>query len=309
MTTKLKVGLGGVAWVAFVVGRVAGAHDPAWAHALLVFAALLLVPLALELFRDGDEGPRTAPWWTWAERLQFPAALLLGVACWLPPGIGALLAAVPWAGFAVMLAWIGIARVGQGGWKRPLDGHCRDAALVFSAVGGAWVLADRGGWRPLGFLPEIVTLTAVHFHYAGLLLPLVAGLVQRELFFLRLAARVAVAVVLGVPAVALGITATQLGWGRSLETAAGLWLALAGMALGILQVRLALDGRRSPAATRLLLGAAGVALFLGMVLAAAYALRVGPWLGLPQMRALHGTINAFGFGLCGLLAWRRMRAS
>jgi hypothetical protein len=33
---------------------------------------------------------------------------------------------------------------------------------------------------------------------------------------------------------------------------------------------------------------------------------VAPWLGIPQMRMLHGTVNAIGFGLGGVLAWRRM---
>jgi hypothetical protein len=134
-------------------------------------------------------------------------------------------------------------------------------------------------------------------------------LAQRELFFLRLASRAAVGVVLGVPAVALGITMTQLGWGTSFEAAAGCGLALAGMAVGILHVRVATDGVR-PLPTRVLLAIAGVSLFVGMVLAAVYALRasttVFAWLGIPQMRMLHGTINAIGFGLCGVLGWRRV---
>ena len=271
----IKAAIGGVACVGFVVGRVGHPHHPAWAHALLIFAALGLVPLALELFADASEAARTERWFAWANHAQLPAALLLALACWLPAGLGAALAALPWAALTVLLAAIGLERVRTAGWKRELDGQCRDAALIFSAVGGAWVLIDRAGGRPLGFAPEIVTLTAVHFHYAGLLLPLMAGLVQRELFFLRFAARVAVGAVLGVPAVALGITATQLGWGRSLETAAGLGLALTGAALGVLHVRLALDGRRVAIATRVLLGVAGGALFFGMVLAGAYALRVG----------------------------------
>jgi hypothetical protein len=133
--------------------------------------------------------------------------------------------------------------------------------------------------------------------------------VQRELFFWRFAARAAVGVVLGVPAVAVGITATQLGAGPSLEAAAGCGLALAGMAVGILQVRIASDGRQ-PMATRVLLGIGGASLFIAMVLAGAYAMRAFaapfPGLGLPQMRMMHGTLNAFGFGLCGVLAWRRM---
>jgi hypothetical protein len=182
-------------------------------------------------------------------------------------------------------------------------------ALGFSAVGGVWVLADRTGYSPLGFSPAIVSLTAVHFHYSGLILPLVAGLVQRELFFLRLSSRAAVGVILGVPAVAVGITATQLGWGMSLERAAACGLALAGMAVAILQVRIALEGRLA-LGSRVLLGIGGASLFIGMVFAVVYALR-GIFAGtagldLPQMRLIHGTVNALGFALCSVLGWRRV---
>jgi hypothetical protein len=51
-----------------------------------------------------------------------------------------------------------------------------------------------------------------------------------------------------------------------------------------------------------------LALFFGMMLAGAYALRALPGLGIPQMRALHGTLNAVGFALGGLIAWRRWRS-
>jgi hypothetical protein len=217
---------------------------------------------------------------------------------------------MPWAALTAVLAAIGISRIRLGGWRRPLDGHCTDAALLFSAIGGAWTLVERGGFTPLGFTPTLVALTAVHFHYAGFLLPLFAGLVQRELWFWRTASRAAVGVVLGVPAVAAGITATQLQRGSSLEAAAGCGLALAGMAVAVLHVRIALDAKRDPV-TRSLLGVAGACLFFGMVLAGCYALRTSasvlPWLGIPQMRMVHGTVNALGFGLCGVLAWRRMR--
>lgn len=302
--------VGVLAWLAFVLVRVPGWRDGAWAHALLLFAALVLVPLALRLFRDTDEAATPAAWLGWVERLQLPAALALVGACVLPPGALAAAAALPWAALTVMMAVVGFWRLRQGGLRRELDGMCRDAALIFATIGGAWTLMDRSGYRPLGFTPEIVTLTAVHFHFAGLLLPLFAGLVQRELFFFRLASRAAVGVVLGVPAVAVGITGTQLGWGPSLEAAAGCGLALAGMAVGVLHVRLAFDGSQE-GATRLLLAIAGVSLFIAMMLAAIYAMRAfvapPPWLGIPEMRLLHGTLNAIGFGLCGVLAWRRYR--
>lgn len=311
MNAVTKSCIGASAWLAYVLAHVRDLRADNWAHALLLLAALVLVPLALELFGDEQELPQAARLFDGVRVAQLPAALLLVVAYWLPPGRLALATALPWGGITALLAAIGVLRVRQGGLKRSLEGLCRDAALIFAVVGGAWTLADRGGFRPLDFDPTVVALTAVHFHYAGLLLPLFAGLVERELWFLRFAARAAVGVILGVPAVAAGITATQLGWGGSLEAAAGAALALAGMAIAILQVRIALEAKR-PLAARVLLGIAGGSLFVAMVLAGSYALRRSgialPWLGIPQMRMLHGTLNALGFGLCGVLGWRRMQA-
>jgi hypothetical protein len=309
MTATIKAWIGALAWLAFVFAHVRDWRAEVWTHALLLFAVLVLVPLALELFADETEAPETARLFAWVRSAQLPAAFLLVISCWLAPGPMAAITAIPWAAVTGLLATIGVWRVRNAGLKRSLDGLCRDAALIFAAVGGAWTLADRGGFRPLNFDPTIVALTAVHFHYAGLLLPLFAGLVQRELWFSRFPARAAVGVILGVPAVAIGITANQLKWGTSLETATGVGLALAAMAVAILHVRIALEAKRA-LAPRLLLGVAGASLFFGMFLAACYALRssgIAPaWLGIPQMRMLHGTVNALGFGLCGVLGWRRM---
>ena len=312
MSANLKAWIGVVAWGAFVWLRVPSLHHDAWAHALLLFAALVIVPLAFELFRaEGDLGltPRLLDI---AQVVQLPAALLLVASCWMSAGPIALAAALPWATWTALLATAGLARLRRDGLRRSLDGLCADAAMLFAVVGGAWTLADRAAYSPLNFDSAIVALTAVHFHYAGLLLPLFAGLVQRELWFWRFASRAAVGVVLGVPAVAIGITATQLRWGTSIETAAGVGLAFAGMAVAVLHVRIALETKRD-AVTRVLLGIAGASLFFGMVLAALYAVRanttVTPWLGIPQMRLLHGTVNAIGFGLCGVLAWRRMQTA
>ena len=311
MNSVARASVGAAVWVGFVFARVPNLRDGAWAHALLLFAALVLVPLALDLFADESETETETParLLRWANLAQLPAAGLLVVACWQPAGGGAALAAAPWVALTVSWATVGFLRLKRDGLRRQLDGLCADAALLLSAIGGAWTLADRIGYAPLGFDAAIVALTAVHFHYAGLLLPLFAGLVQRELFFWRLASRAAVGVVLGVPAVAVGITTTRLGWGTSVEAAAGCGLALAGMVVGILHVRIATDGKQ-PLATRALLAIAGGSIFIGMVLAGVYALRASttlfPWLGIPQMRMIHGTVNAMGFGLCGVLAWRRV---
>lgn len=309
MNAITRAALGGVIWVAFTALQVTSLRSDAWSQALLLFAALVLIPLALELFADAEAPPGSRRLLAGAERLQLLAGLFLVAACWLPRGPMAGILTLPWIWFTALLAVAGFKRMQAGGVKRELHLLCADVALMFLLIGGLWTLADRGGIAPLGFELGIVALTAVHFHYAGLLLPLFAGLAQRELWMSRMAARAAVGVVLGVPAVAFGITATQLGWSPTLEAGVGCGLALAGMAVAVLHVRLALDAKWA-LATRVLIGIAGASLFFGMVLAALYASRayLAPtaWLGLPEMRAVHGTVNALGFGLCGVLGWRRI---
>ena len=308
MTNAKRALAGAAVWLGFVAAVPPRPANDAWGLALLVFAALVLVPLALDLIVERNDAAQVAGWLRWVRHVQFWGAASLAFACYLPAGPLAAAFALPWLGVTLLLAAIGIMRVIRHGAARPLDRLCVDAALVFAAIGGLWTVADRVGYGPLKFDRAIVALTAVHFHYAGLLLPLCTGLVARRMPESRFVARVAVGVVLGVPAVAVGITATQLGTGPAFEAAAGVGLALAAACVAIFHVRLALEPA-TPKHARALLGIAGASLFFGMVLAALYALRgyAAPidGLGLPQMRAIHGTINAVGFGLCGLLGWRR----
>src|SRR5262249_12079243 len=115
----------------------------------------------------------------------------------------------------------------------------------------------------------------------------------------------AVGVITGVPLVAAGITATQLGLGSFLECVAACWTALAGLLTAWLHLRLAAQPGRHQA-VRGGWAVAAVSLAGSMVLAAAYGCRAyAPvaWLDLPWMRALHGTANALGFALVGILAW------
>ena len=56
----------------------------------------------------------------------------------------------------------------------------------------------------------------------------------------------------------------------------------------------------------MLLGISALSLTAGMTLVAAYAIgefTQRDWLLIPQMTRFHGTANALGFALCGLLGW------
>ena len=310
MSTAVKTWIGAIAWLAFVVSARTSPEGPAWALVLLTFAALVVVPLALDLVAERRDSGKTARAMTWAKTLQLPAAALLALSCGLKPGLVALGLAVPWAAVTALLAAVGFGRMLRDAWSRPIDRLSTDVGLIYFLIGGVWTMADRGGLRPLRLDPEIVALTAVHFHYAGMLLPIFAGLVLRQMPESRFASRAVVGVALSIPAVAFGITASQLSWSPAIEAAAGTALALSAIAIAILQIRHALDAIDAPMIGRILLGVSGVALFFAMLLGAAYAIRGFaaplPWLGLPQMRAIHGTLNAIGFGVCGALGWRSM---
>ncbi len=299
MNSLQRSAIGGVIWFALTLWLGPNLFANDWAHSLVLLSALVISPLALDVIVVAPI--RSRPWW-WHDL----AALSLAASYALPAGLLEALCALPWAAYTVCRAIDGLGAVKTLGLGGAFDRLCGAISLAYLGVGGLWVLADRFGVRPLGFDGEIVALTAVHFHYAGLLLPMAAGLVWRHVGQTRLASRAVVGVVLGVPAVAIGITATQLGWGQGVECAAGWFLALSGMIVAILHVRLATEAG-APGAVRALWGIAGVSLFFGMVLAACYAMRSFgaplPWLGLAWMRALHGTLNAVGFGLCAVLAW------
>lgn len=308
MKTGARTTIGAVAWLAFFASSHSAPSGPRWTLVLLTLAALVLVPLALDLVAERRDTGRIGRTMDWARNAQLPAATLLAIACGLRPGVWALLAAIPWAAFTVLLLSVGASRMLRDGWSRPLDRLGADIGMIYTAAGGIWLLADRAGLRLLGFEPDVVALTAVHFHHAGLLLPIAAGMVSRQFPDSRFAARAVVGVILGVPALAVGMTTTHFGWTPAVEAAAGCGLALGGLAVAILHVRWAVDTATAPVIPRVLVGVAGVALFLAMLLGAAYAIRPFaaplPWLDPSRMRAIHGTLSALGFGVCAMLGWR-----
>jgi hypothetical protein len=294
---RVTVLAGALVWVGFVAWLRPGVLADDWSAILLLLAPLVVVPLGLQL-----AGPLSWPGRV-AEILQLPAALLLVVAFVLPAGSEAGLWTVPWLLVTGLVCLEGLVRVLRRG-LRPVTELCLDAGLVFLVVGGLWTSAARAGLRPLDFESTIVLLTANHFHYAGFVLPILAGLAGRQLPG-RISQATALGVLAGVPLVAAGITATQLRFAPWLECLAALVMAAAGLGVACLHLALAWQGGRTRL-VRGLWGVAGGSLVFGMVLAACYGLRIYlplEGLSIPWMRALHGTVNVFGFALAGMAGW------
>jgi uncharacterized protein (UPF0548 family) len=265
--------------------------NPGWTAVLLLLSPFVLVPLGLRLAASVETGPQTP-----ALQTLSGAALPLAAtaaASFIPnPGTTAAALSLPWLSFTLVVALVGAGRLlSRESLLEP--GISADAGLIFIAVGGSWLTISRGGWNPLGFDDAIVQLTAVHFHYAGFALPIVAGFTASRLCRNAL---VPAAVIVGVPLTAIGITVG--GW---LEWIAATAMALAGMATAVALLRV---GEQHRGTTRWLITAASAALLMGMGLAIGWAWSVRfswDFLGLDQMAATHGSLNALGFGLLGLV--------
>ena len=267
---------------------------------LFVLSPLVLVPLLFAALGEPD-GPLMRAL-TWA---QLPCALPLPLAMSVKPGAVALLACLPWLGWTALAAFEGLRRVAamlRGRGVRGLyDAELAIAAgLGFPLVGSGWLACDRLALEPLGFSPLIVLLTAVHFHHAGLSLPLSAGLLGRATQGREPFRAAAVTVVVAVPLVAIGITASPL-----LEVASA-WLTAA--AAAVIAIGMLDRGRdRSLAIVPSgLFAVAGACLLAAMVFAASYAFGEyggAPWPDIQSMIQLHGAVNALGFGLLGAWAW------
>jgi hypothetical protein len=270
---------------------------------LFLLAPLVLAPLVLRSLLVEDvatsSAVRIAVW------MQLPAALLGVLGFVIEPGPLAAGLTVPWLGLTLVTATRSALHVAQRRTLGPISAFSIDAALVFVLVGAGWWTLARLGVQPLGFSPTIVFLTAVHFHYAGFALPVLAGLGVRHLGTAD-AKLAAAGVVIGVPLVAIGITVSP-----ALELAAAGITALAAALVGLVQIRYAtirsrqgVSGPERRAAA--LLVVSGLCAWTAMGLAAAYAIGEyvqRPWPNVAQMIPTHGALNALGFSLLGLWAW------
>lgn len=263
----------------------------------IAIAVLVVVPLALALL------PSAGPRWDRGHALVAATQPIaaMSVAISLSIGVGPVAGALAsvWMSFALLVAWLGVSRL------RPSDRGAMAIGLaagpLMLPVGAAWLVASRIGLRALGFDPVIVLLTAVHFHYAALAMPILVALSLRRAPSRALGASLAL-LLLGIPLVAAGISFhPALGLVGSVVLAGGL---LTHSVVGLARV---LPTMRGPLAKR----AMAISLlspFLSMPLAIAWSIaQVEPSLAIPldldRMLRLHGQANAHGVVAMGLLAW------
>jgi hypothetical protein len=297
---------------------------------MFLFAPLVIVPLGMEVGRPHGPGSGIGRVLAaMAQTLQPLGAVLAVVAVCLPPGERAGMAAAGWMVVCGVMASAGAVEFGHlilrsAVSMENLTGEAPVAtravvpptilakvagcvARVDLAVGGAWLVASRLGWRPIGIQEPIGLLTAVHFHFAGFATAMIAS---STLAFAeaRIAGRVnllrwlrgIVVLVIAMPfVVAAGFVISP-----ALKMVAA--IVFSASVFGLAGSAWMCSAHVEDRTARRFLRAAAGAVLAGMVLSGTYAVSdfvKCDLLPIPRMASTHGVLNAVGFCLLGLLGW------
>jgi hypothetical protein len=310
---RVSIGLGMVAWTLLAVISLPGWIELHALDLILLLALLVIAPLAIPLALQATP-PRQDWLRTWQRLtvvLQPVAALIGGLSFLLPTGPLAGAAAAVWLLFTGFIAVQAVVRLRQVG-QASLITICPAVALIYLPIGGVWLVIARLGLQALGFPPDIVLLTAVHFHYITLAALVMtgligqAGLASKLAFAWKLFRIAAIGMLIEPPMVAAGFTLAQFTGSEYLRSAPAILLALTLILISLLSLRFVIPSTRSPLARGLLLVSSTAVIFT-MLAVGAYAIgdATGAWtITISQMIVIHGWINAVVFGLCGLLGWR-----
>jgi len=298
---RWEVLLGAVVWLGLVAGTWSGWPQLGVIELLFLLAPWIVIPLATALIPSLDESDPPTVLRPAARWIIFSAAALATISFFLPTGIIAASVASAWLLVCSLFALRGARRLLQYR-AHSFSQFCFAAGEAYLIVGGTWLVASRLGLQPVGFQEPIVLLTAVHFHFAGFLSAALAGLTYERLRATRWSKPLSMALT-GV-VVGPGLLGLAFLVGPKVKLAAVILIVLGQVGLASGMIRVALS-KVNPVARGLLLFSSGC-IVVGMALAASWALGEYPlqsFVELGRMERIHGSLNAIGFGICGLIGW------
>lgn len=266
--------------------------DLSLTHVLLMLGTVVVAPLALGVLGVVDRPViRIAPL----------AGVLAAIGLALPQGAGAASLALPWALLAVGTAVAAVPSVFRAVRPTVTPTHTGRAlaplaALGFWVVGTCWLLLDRLALDPVGVGPDLVLLTAVHFHFAGLAATTIVtaspGPDRRGIGGM-LGTAALVGTMIAPVLVAVGFVAVP-----ALQVAGAVIFTIALLAWSIQAPRVGVGATR--AAWFLARASVWVSMPLAVWWATGFVTGL-PAPSIPVMAATHGVANALGFALPGLM--------
>ena len=295
--------VGAAVWAILLFIRTSPSYETELIDKILLLGVLVIVPLGMSLVATLDQSGKQVLLYRLALRAQPFGAAAAVASFFVEQGTRSALLGALWLVVTALIGLFGLWRLLFRGLLTA-DEICIVAGLIYLLVGGMWLVMSRLGMQPLGFGDTIVLLTAVHFHFAGFAAPILAGLAGRIING-RGAARqlfqfAAVGIIAGTPIVATGITFSPLvAFIGAIVISLGLFLLAIVVLVWVIRSVGSLPAQ-------LLLGVSAGSSAFGMVLACLYAYSLVTKtliIDIPHMAMTHGVVNAFGFALCGLLAW------
>ena len=301
-TARFGALLGAIVWASILFINTSDSYEMELITKVLLLGILVIVPLGLSLISnfETENAPRI---YRHALLLQPLAATSVVASFFVKPGIVAAIMACGWLVVTAVAGVFGLWRLFRPEFRNANEISI-SAGLVYLPIGAAWLIMSRLGIQPLGFGDTIVLLTAVHFHFAGFAAPILAGMAGRRLpangSVRSLFSAAVIAIVVGTPLVATGITLAPS-------------IALAGalvISLGLFLLSMLVAGWIVPSVgflpAQILLLISSASSLPAMTFACIYAYSIvfkKLLIDIPQMAMTHGVVNAFGFALCGLIAW------
>src|SRR5215470_13209134 len=289
---------GGVTWSILAVAAALNVFPFSIFELLFLLAPSVVVPLSLSLVPRTSSSGLFRITVTLVRYLIFPGAILTAASFLLPAGrvAGALVSL--WLIVCMALALDGLdrfIRTRLGSFQE----FCFAVGEGYALVGAMWLLASRLGMQPMGFYEPIVLLTAIHFHYAGLMAAILAGLAASSVRAPLLLRTALLCAVVGPGLLGLAFLA-----GPKLKLAAVGLMVIGECAIAFATLRVGLAEAGKFGGRLLLVGC--VCVILGMTLAGVWAVgeyALHSFVNLEQMARYHGVLNSVGFGLCSLAGW------
>lgn len=258
-------------------------------HGAMIFGVLVVVPMALVLSNRLQGRSRIPTWMT------LGAAGSAAASFFVATGAPSAAMCLPWM---AVCAAAGFEKLGS-----PRTLVARFVFLLphgYLVFGAGWLVVSRFGARPLEFSSAIVELTAVHFHYAGFVAPVIIAITRDH----QARGRGLLLTALWLALVASPLTAIGFVYSAEVGAAGAITFTLGLFIWSIVTIAAVLPALAGGA--RFLLGFAAATVLVTMSLAVVYSVGVSvgeAWITIPAMARTHGVLNALGFTFCGVAAW------
>jgi len=272
------------------------------AETILLFSGIVVVPLILNLCEVRDRNNQRS----WLDQLTssfhplFAVCLIVSFLAEEPTGI---LLAGGWLLYTVLIGINGVVRILKRGFL-PLEELAIDISLLYLPLGGIWLLIYLTEWEIMNFSSTISLLTAIHFHYSSLVVPVFLGLLGRMTKRSRFYNTVLFLAAISPIAIAAGITFSPV---LEFFSVAIFTIVLFVYAFKLLfHIIPSLDNKIAKG----LFYISSLSILFSMILAIVYG--YGEFTGkttvaIDQMVLYHGITNAFGFSLAGAMGWTMVK--